>query len=184
MNSRHLEDELSSYVSGELDADETRRVEEHLRECAACSEKVTAFRQLNEVLNEANALDPSPFFTKRVMASVEEEKKIVAFRSRRTIAWLSIAASIVFAVFLISVRKETVPVPPPISHWHPNAHTQPETVAPTVKEKEPAQQPISKEDADLIANLDVLENMDVIQNYDNLEYLEAAVIANVEEKTE
>jgi anti-sigma factor RsiW len=191
MNSNHPDEELSSYVSGELNDVERRNVEEHLRGCSICTQKVSELRQLNEVLGEADVLEPTPFFTKRVMARVDEERKIIAFRSRRTIAWLAIAASIVFAVFLLSVRKETTP-PPGIAHRRPAVHatsnqshsTGTQSSAVPVQPNQSAHGNEANEDPELIANLDALENWDVIQNYDNLEYLEAAVVASGEGKTE
>jgi len=188
MNFKHPEEDLSSYVSGELSEAERNQIEEHLRSCAECAEKVAEIRHLNEVLSEADVLEPSPYFTKRVLAGVDEEKKIIAFRSRRTILWLAAAASIVFVVFLLSIQKETNP-PAPISHWKPPAHSTgspvpPVTTVPSQSTQTSAQSATTTEDPELIANLDALENWDVIQNYDNLEYLEAAVVAGNEEKSE
>ena len=188
MNFKHPEEELSSYVSGELNDAERNQIEEHLRNCAECTEKVEEIRHLNEVLNEADSLEPSPFFTRRLLARVDDERKIIAFRSRRTIWWLAAAASIVFVVFLLSIQKETTPIAP-ISHWKPPAHTTGGQTRRVVNVASPLPQTSPQngttgEDPELIANLDAFENWDVIQNYENLEYLEAAVIAGNEGKSE
>jgi len=190
MNFKHPEEELSSYVSGELNDSEGKRIEDHLQNCTECAEKVEEMRHLHEVLSEADVLEPSPYFTKRVLARVDDERKIIAFRSRRTIFWLAAAASIVFVVFLLSIQKETTPRAPS-SHWKPPLHSAPgqtKSVVVPPSHQEPVTEHIQKEatseDPELIANLDAFENWDVIQNYENLEYLEAAVVAGNEEKSE
>src|SRR5438046_2765576 len=132
MNFTHAEEELSSYVSGELSEAERSEIEEHLRNCSECSQKVEEIRHLNGVLSEADVLEPSPFFMKRLLARVDDERKIIAFRSRRTILWLAVAASIVFVVFLLSIQKETTP-PAPISHWKPPVHATGSQTHPVVR---------------------------------------------------
>lgn len=186
MDSKHLDEELSSYLAGELNEKESENVRAHLSGCAVCTEKLKQLEQLNVLLSESSGLTPSSGFAKAVLNKIDEERRIVAFRSRRTIVWLAAAAAIVFAVLLLSIQKENQPHLAPVAHWKPKVHAPAPKPTPPVAPKtpsEPANQ-VSPEDAGLIANLDILENMDVIDNYDNLEYLEAALVAGDEEKSE
>jgi hypothetical protein len=51
-----VEESLSAYVDGELSPREKRRVEEHLKECRACSESFTTLRQTVALLKELPVL--------------------------------------------------------------------------------------------------------------------------------
>jgi hypothetical protein len=184
MDSKHIEEELSSYLSGELSASETEAVEKHLADCALCSDQLKALEQLNGLLSDADEIQPTARFAREVLGRVDEERRVVAFRSRRTIVWLAAAAAIAFVVLLLSIQKETQP-PSSISHWKPKIES---PAPPPVPNTPPANKvgadKVSPEDAELIAHLDALENMDLIENYDNLEYMEAALLAGEQGKEE
>ncbi|ARE78134.1 MULTISPECIES: zf-HC2 domain-containing protein [unclassified Streptomyces] len=49
---RHEEELLGPYVLGVLDAEEIRRVEEHMSGCVQCREEVTALREMEAALGE------------------------------------------------------------------------------------------------------------------------------------
>jgi anti-sigma factor RsiW len=54
-----VEESLSAYIDGELSPREKSRVEEHLKECRACSESLTTLRQTVALLQELPVL-PAP----------------------------------------------------------------------------------------------------------------------------
>jgi len=60
-----VEESLSAYIDGELSAKETARVEEHLRECQACTENLATLRQTVALLRELPTLAPPRSFTVR-----------------------------------------------------------------------------------------------------------------------
>lgn len=49
---RHEEELLGPYVLGVLDAEELRRVEEHMSGCVQCREEVAALREMEAALGE------------------------------------------------------------------------------------------------------------------------------------
>ena len=175
MDSKHMEEELSSYLSGELSPPEAEAVEKHLSDCALCTDRLKALEQLNGLLAGTDEIEPSATFSGNVLRKLDEERRVVAFRSRRTIVWLAAAAAIVFVVLLLSIQKETRPAAP-ISHGKPKI----ELPAPPPIRNAPSSNDVSARDAELVANLDALENMDLLDNYDNLENMEAALVAGAE----
>jgi anti-sigma factor RsiW len=60
------------------------QVEEHLRACAACAERLTSLRQTMNLLDEWQAPEPSPYFHSRLAARVREAET----GPRGWLAWL------------------------------------------------------------------------------------------------
>jgi|SRR5579863_1280984 hypothetical protein len=52
----------------------TPELNDHLKSCAACAEKLTEVRQTMALLDEWRSPEPSPYFDTRLMARVREEK--------------------------------------------------------------------------------------------------------------
>ena len=77
MNSPHLEEDISAYISGELGAEERAAVEKHLAECAACRDQYKTLRDLQSVLSDAPPLIPSPQFVERVLAEVRKARTVL-----------------------------------------------------------------------------------------------------------
>ncbi|MGZ9222987.1 MAG: anti-sigma factor [Anaerolineales bacterium] len=68
MSDEHVLDALPAYAVGSLDADEVRRVEEHLTGCWACREEANSFQRVAEQLSlAAPAAVPSPDLKERLM---------------------------------------------------------------------------------------------------------------------
>jgi predicted anti-sigma-YlaC factor YlaD len=65
---RQVIPDLASGVMGTLP-----EIEGHLAECAACAEKLKAFRQTMALLDEWQAPEPSPYFDIRLQARLREE---------------------------------------------------------------------------------------------------------------
>lgn len=186
MSSPHLEENLSAYLAGALTEAESRAAESHLKECAQCQKELDALRQLDVMLSQAGSLEPSSGFLRGVMNRLDDDRKVIAFRSRRVVAWVALAAVVAFFVFVIGYRQMH---PSSTMAHHPNRPKQqrvaPQQTAPDVSTVEPQQTAqLSAEDAELIANLDMVENMDVIENYDNIENLDVALLESTEEKAQ
>lgn len=180
MSASHLEEKLSAYLAGELEASEEKLAESHLRGCPECAAQLERLRQLDGMLDQLQAVEPSSDFLQRIRQQVGVDKRLIIFRSRRTVAWLALAASIIFAVFILNLKKEVQPPPPPITHWKPKT----ETTRPDSAQSVPPPEQLTPEEVELIAHLEVLEEIDLIENYDSLENLELALIAPSEENLE
>lgn len=186
MSSPHLEENLSAYLAGALSASERQAAEEHLNECPRCRKELDALRGLDVMLLHAGSLEPSAGFARGVMNRIDEDRKVIAFRSKRAIAWTALAAVVAFFVFMIGYRQMH---PSSGMAHHPKAQPKKEEIAkqePSQQVVTPPQAPqqVTAEDAELIADLDLVENMDVIENYDNIENLDVALLESTEEKAQ
>lgn len=186
MSSPHLEENLSAYLAGELSESERQAAEAHLAECPKCKGELGALRELDAMLSHAGSLEPSAGFVSGVMRRIDDDRKVIVFRSKRAVAWMALAAAVAFFVFVIGYRQTHQPSG--IAH-QPKAHQEKEVIArqePPQQVVTPEQTPqqVPAEDAELIANLDVVENMDVIENYDNIENLDVALLESTEEKAQ
>src|SRR5688572_17033879 len=71
----HITDLLPAYAIGSLDADETRRVEEHLLSCWLCRDESRAFQSVADELSLAGPLTaPSPELRNRLMQRVQRTR--------------------------------------------------------------------------------------------------------------
>jgi len=80
--SGHVTDRLPLAAAGALDPEEATRVDEHLRECAACASEARAWRRLAEQLGRLPSPRPSRALVARTVEAVEER-----LAERREIAW-------------------------------------------------------------------------------------------------
>ncbi|MEU9165157.1 zf-HC2 domain-containing protein [Streptomyces sp. NPDC048424] len=101
---RHEEELLGPYVLGVLDAEEVRRIEEHMSGCVQCREEVAALREMEAALGEVPEeafLDGPPqggdLLLQRTMRQMRGERA-GAQRRRAGFAGLAVAASLA-AVF-------------------------------------------------------------------------------------
>ena len=90
MTDEHVLDSLPAYAIGSLDADEARRVEEHLSSCWICRDESNSFRTVAEQLSFAAPIAaPSPDLKERLMQRVRTapaEQRVPAQTAKRP--WL------------------------------------------------------------------------------------------------
>lgn len=122
MNTTHVD--VDGYVAGALDETETRRVEDHLAECAECRADVASLREMQEFLGELPpeiALDGRPEDADLLLQRTLRQARTEAAGERRrrglltTAAAVVIAAGVLAAGFFIGRSGEQAPVaaPPP-----------------------------------------------------------------------
>lgn len=122
---RHEEQLLGPYVLGVLDAEEVRRIEEHVSGCVQCREEVAALREMEAALGEVPDeafLDGPPqggdLLLQRTLRQMRGERAGEQ-RRRAGLAGLAVAASLA-AVFFAGTQLGTadsgpVALPPPPS---------------------------------------------------------------------
>lgn len=185
---QHPEEDLSAYASGQLTGEETQKVEQHLATCESCRKELHRLRQLDVLLSNAGEIEPSPRFIQGVLNKIQQDQKVIAFRSRRKLSWVALAAVVAFFVFVLAVSRG--PRSPGVARQtQPQQQHKVVEPAPPVSLPQPQNQPatpnaetVTPEDAELIANLDIIENMDVIQNYDDVENLDVALLNSSPDK--
>ena len=70
MSCKRMEERILPYVGGHLKENESREMEAHLAECAACCLRVNEFRAVTGLLDELPQIEPSAAFDARVHARV------------------------------------------------------------------------------------------------------------------
>ncbi len=71
-------DRLRAFADGEeADGDRARRTAAHLRDCAACRARVTAFRERRNALRQATTLAPPPLAWERIVARREAGEELL-----------------------------------------------------------------------------------------------------------
>ncbi|MER6200909.1 zf-HC2 domain-containing protein [Streptomyces sp. NPDC001586] len=125
---RHEEELLGPYVLGVLDAEEVRRIEEHMSGCVQCREELAALREMEAALGEVPEeafLDGPPqggdLLLQRTLRQMRGER-VGAQRRRAGFAGLAVAASLA-AVFWAGTQLGGDPgglaLPPPPSPTAP-----------------------------------------------------------------
>ncbi|MCK5327023.1 MAG: zf-HC2 domain-containing protein [Candidatus Latescibacteria bacterium] len=82
---------LIAYAEDDLSAKETRGVKAHLSTCARCRSDLLLLRRMDEVLAEEPLSEPSPAFTRTVMARVAPQPNWMESRWRY-VAWAAFVA--------------------------------------------------------------------------------------------
>lgn len=85
---RNITNLLSAFHDGELSAEQTRRVEAHLSECAACRARCEQFASVSERMKAHAQIVPSPDFDARVVAAAVAQAQRVTWMDRIE-AWLA-----------------------------------------------------------------------------------------------
>ena len=79
MNCAECEVLLHALIDGELDAGHASEVEAHAADCAACAQKLAAFRALRESLNAANLKEAAPARLRgRIEAALPAPTQVIA----------------------------------------------------------------------------------------------------------
>ena len=86
----HVADLLPAYLNGTLQAGDERRVDEHLRGCAACRAELPSWEAVRGAVGVSQAAlpTPSPAVFDRAMARIEAERAgLSPLASRLSLAW-------------------------------------------------------------------------------------------------
>jgi len=106
MKCENLREELmEAVVNGPETASPELR--EHLRNCAACAEELSAFQRTMALLDEWQAPEPSPYFGPRVRARVRE---LASLQPAGWLAWLRRPIVAAAAMVLIGIGVSVLEV--------------------------------------------------------------------------
>jgi hypothetical protein len=136
----YYQERLSAYADGELDASVRARVEEHLRACSECRERLKELEKLGEFVARESGLAESEYWERaaqRIERAVEDaHPKTIDIRparaERRTSPWWwrapAIAASVLFLGYVTlhesSILREEVLIPSPSTEPQPTLQTE------------------------------------------------------------
>lgn len=174
---------LSAYVDGESSAEESRRVEEHLRTCADCATAERRLRAL-DVAAARTETPVSPDFRDRLFARMEGEGLL---RKRRSIfvfslrwAALPLTAAAALGLFLLTSREAPrgpgLPAAPrAVEQRSPDAPPPRDLAGPEPSAGEAgavAGDELSPDEREIIAYLEVLEDPQAFEEPGDIDELE------------
>lgn len=160
MKCQNVSENLSAYMSGELDEPESHGLKQHLDGCQVCTAKMSELRRFDRLFDVWEEVEPSPRFRAAFFAKIRSEERrrrqapmSLLARWRQAFAWQGVAllASFFLVVFTSLYYFALFPTGP---------RRQPPTEA---EIQIAANLPVLK-DYEIINNLDLLENFDEIQN--------------------
>ena len=166
MKCTELETNAIAYLDGKLSARQRETMNRHLAGCSACRERVQGFSQVMGLLEEWEAIQPSPFFSTRLAARLEEEAASRGWREtlwRRWLPWpvpgsvFAVAMAIVVTLAVVLVRYSPAPPVPGSSRQ----------AAPTVTAAAGVDEVAFYQDLPLLEDWEVLRNFEVLQELDN-----------------
>lgn len=106
MNCNEIKDMLSLYIDGELDENEKKAIEEHLRICESCRNELEQYQKIINMLQNLIEEEPPIGYCKRLhekLLKAKQQKK-VSTRSR-WVKYGSIAAAFVLVISVIYVSN-------------------------------------------------------------------------------
>jgi putative zinc finger protein len=111
MTHLELENLISEYLEGQLDAAHRAEFEAHAAECTPCHELVAGVRRAVELCQSAEELDPAPWLISKIMLSTVGQRK-PTFREQlaayfRPAARVRLAYAVAMAVFSFSIIVNT-----------------------------------------------------------------------------
>ncbi|MEM7411244.1 MAG: zf-HC2 domain-containing protein [Myxococcota bacterium] len=145
MSERHVHEELSAWLDGELAAARSAEVEAHLESCAECAAALDALENVDHALGTLPLPDVEATRWDRLQERIAAERDAVATapapsrargaapRRRRPERWLaaSAAAAALLALYLAFGRDPgSTPTPPPIARDESPVVPTPEAPAP------------------------------------------------------
>jgi len=115
MNCRKVSRRLSAYIEGSLSPGENAGLEEHLKACSVCRQKLADIKAIIQTAGKLEHFETGPHFTSRVMCALNQQNNIgIAWKKWRYRLSLSGAAFVVaasFTFYLISPEVSNMPVP-------------------------------------------------------------------------
>jgi hypothetical protein len=162
MECKDIQDELSPYLEGLMPPEERETVAAHLSACEKCSMALTELRKATTLLKGLEEVEPPPWLTQKIMATVREEGQKKAGLLRALFYPLHIKVPVqVLGVILIGVvafqiyrvtepemKPMQAPVPPVVSSTEQKKVLKEEAQGVSPKPNEvspaPAKQPIAQ----------------------------------------
>ena len=161
MECRDWRERISALVDGEVSAEEARRIEGHFEECAECRALERKMRAVGIGIARIEGVVP-PDFREKLFSRMEAEELLPRRRSLFvfSLRWAAVpvAAAAALALFMLTstdMGKDAV---------------SPRQTTPAVAQK--ADEQLTQEDREIIANLDILEDpsdLDPPEDVDEIE---------------
>jgi anti-sigma factor RsiW len=110
MSCKDVDELLSAYSDRELDLMKSMEVEEHLKECVSCSDKLKTLDVLRNLTNSSSLYYSAPSrLRERIRSSIHREEQTQSKPVRSNARWLSYAACIVAAFLAGLLAANYVP---------------------------------------------------------------------------
>jgi hypothetical protein len=132
-----MDERLDAFHDGELSPSEATVVEEHVTTCPHCAAKLAEIRQLVQVLRAAPPVAPPAELSSKLDSIIDQQGKVVAWRSRAVRASAAVAA---VAVVVLGLRSFL-----PATQDEGKVAKLPDKVSPTIaKSTQPATVDVAK----------------------------------------
>jgi len=110
---------VSDYIEGELDQQNQRLMENHLRDCLVCKSKISQLKQLIQSLRKLPRISVSPDFETVLRARVNRESRLARRQTKNWLpvghfplpAYVFVAAVLILALSAIFVLNKRLSVP-------------------------------------------------------------------------
>lgn len=113
MKCQGLGEQLSAYIDGELNTQETLEIERHLATCAPCAEELEGLRRVRALMSQKQPIKLSPFFWTRLAARLQEREREAVWFDFSYVTKRLIPAVVAVTLLIIAVsfwHKEQEPV--------------------------------------------------------------------------
>jgi len=130
---------LSSYLDGELDREQTRMVEEHLKACKVCRNELEELKQLDGYVRTVEVEEPSREFiftmNRRVIDSIKKRQRVSFFRFAPVLVPVAVAALVLIVLIRIPERTQFVDIDHLVRFTETETRHEDTTVKPPVDER-------------------------------------------------
>lgn len=104
MNHQQFESTLSSYIDGELSAQQALEFESHLQECPACKMQMVQLQNIREGIRSAAVADLPDSFSANVLRFIRlQTSQSESWRGAERLAWRIVFALSILVVLIVGV---------------------------------------------------------------------------------
>jgi hypothetical protein len=114
MNCRKVSRWLSAYIEGDLLPHQAVRIEDHLRNCAQCREKVTDLRLIIQTAGELDRQQPGPYFLNRLLCAINAKRQLLetlmGWRGKMVLSGTSFVVAAIVTFMAIGPQMTYMPM--------------------------------------------------------------------------
>jgi predicted anti-sigma-YlaC factor YlaD len=114
MNCRKVSRWLSAYIEGDLLPGQVFRMDEHLRNCAQCNEKLVDMRLIIQTSGELEKQQPGPYFVNRLLCAIGAKKRpfeiLMGWQAKIALSGVSFVAAAIVTFLTLGPQLANLPI--------------------------------------------------------------------------